>query len=122
MDVLELTEQIGSLTLLEAAQLTKQLEQRLGVSAQQAQTVIPANVTPTVAVEEQTEFAVVLENAGATKINVIKVIREITGLGLKEAKDKSENLPQTIKEGVSKADAAAIQEKLTAAGASVVVR
>ena len=109
-DLQQLEETIVGLSLLDAAALVKKLEERLGVSAAAA----PA--------EEKTEFSVVLTAAGANKINVIKAVREVTSLGLKEAKDLVDGAPKTVKEGVSKDEAAAIQKKFTEAGATVEVK
>ena len=107
-DLQVLEEQIVGLTLLDAAALVKKLEERWGVSA--------------AAVEEQTEFTVVLKDAGANKINTIKVVREVTALGLKEAKDLVDGAPKTLKEGVSKEEAETIKKKFADAGASVEVK
>ena len=110
-DLQQLEETIVGLSLLDAAALVKKLEERLGVSA--------AAAAP---VEEKTEFAVILTAAGANKINVIKAVREVTSLGLKEAKDLVDGAPKTVKEGISKDEAAAIQKKFTEAGATVEVK
>src|SRR6266446_4393877 len=110
-DINAIAEQIQGLTLLEASQLVKLLEEKLGVSA--------AAAAP---VEEKTEFTVVLTAAGANKINVIKAVREVTSLGLKEAKDLVDGAPKTVKEGVNKDEAEAIKKKFTDAGASVEVK
>jgi len=121
-----IVEQIKGLTLLEASQLVKKLEETFGVSAAAAAPVAVAGgggaAAPAAAAEEQTEFSVVLTAAGANKINVIKVVREVTSLGLKEAKDLVDAAPKAIKEGVTKDEAAAIQKKFVDAGASVEVR
>jgi large subunit ribosomal protein L7/L12 len=123
MDQESLAEQLGQLTGPQLVALTKELEKRWGVSATPTQ---PTGVLPTVPVAEappeQTEFSVVLEDAGATRITVIKEVRAVTGLGLKEAKDLVESLPKTIKEGIPKEEAEGIQAQLTQAGARVVVR
>ena len=123
-DINAIAEQIQGLTLLEASQLVKVLEERLGVSA--AAATVVAGAAPAAAaaapVEEQTEFNVILTAAGANKINVIKVVREVTSLGLKEAKDLVDGAPKAIKEGVSKDEAAAIQKKFVDAGATVEVK
>ena len=113
-------DQIKELTLLEASQLVKKMEETFGVSAAAA-AAAPAAAGPAVAapVEEQTEFNVILLAAGPNKINVIKVVREITGLGLKEAKDLVDGAPKAVKEGASKEEAEAVKTKLTDAGASV---
>ena len=103
---------------MEAAALVKELEEKWGVTAS-APVAAVAVAGPAAAAEEQTSFDVVLENAGANKINVIKAVREITGLGLKEAKEAVEGTPKTFKEGVSKEEAAEIEKKLKDAGATV---
>jgi len=116
-DVLEF---IGNLTVVELNELVKEFEEKFGVSAQP--TVVAGAVAAggdAGAAEEKTEFDVVLVDVGAKKINVIKAIRELTGLGLKEAKSAAEELPSKIKEGVSKEDAEAAKEKLEGAGAKV---
>jgi len=124
-DINAISEQIQGLTLLEASQLVKMLEEKLGVSAAAA-TVAAAPAAgggaAAAPVEEKTEFAVVLTAAGANKINVIKAVREVTSLGLKEAKDLVESAPATIKEGVSKDEAASIKKKFEEAGATVEVK
>lgn len=118
-----IVDQLKDLTLLEASNLVKMLEETFGVSAAAAAVAAApaagAGAAAAPAVEEQTEFTVVLAGAGANKINVIKVVREITGLGLKEAKDLVDGAPKPLKEGVSKEEAEAIKGKLTEAGASV---
>ena len=124
-DINTIAEQIQGLTLLEASQLVKLLEERLGVSAAAAAVAAaPAAGGGAAAapVEEKTEFAVVLTAAGANKINVIKVVREVTSLGLKEAKDLVDGAPKTVKEGVNKDEAEAIKKKFVDAGASVEVK
>lgn len=115
---------LGKLSVLELAQLTKDLEAAWGVSAAApvAAAAAPAAAAPAAAVEEKTEFDVVLKEAGANKIQVIKVVRELTGLGLKEAKDAVDGAPSTLKEGISKADADGMKSKLEAAGAKVEVK
>ena len=122
-DLAQLEESIVGLSLLEAAELVKKLESRLGVSAAAAAPVMVAGGGGAAAgaapAEEKTEFAVVLKEGGAKKIQVIKVVREITSLGLKEAKDAVDNVPSTIKEGVSKAEAEEIKKKLEEQGAVV---
>ncbi|MFN3813792.1 MAG: 50S ribosomal protein L7/L12 [Aquificaceae bacterium] len=119
----EMVEAIGNMTLLEVAELVKKLEEKFGVSATMVAAAPAAVTAPTTqAVEEKTEFDVVLKSAGANKINVIKVVREITGLGLKEAKDLVESAPKPVKEGVSKEDAESIKKKLEEAGAEVEVK
>jgi large subunit ribosomal protein L7/L12 len=124
-DINAIAEQIQGLTLLEASQLVKMLEEKLGVSAAAATVSAgPAGGGAAAApvVEEKTEFTVILTAAGANKINVIKAVREVTSLGLKEAKDLVDGAPKPIKEGITKDEAAAIQKKFTDAGASVEVK
>jgi len=125
-DINAIAEQIQGLTLLEASQLVKLLEEKLGVSAAAAAPVILAGggggAAAAPAAEEKTEFAVVLQAAGANKINVIKVVREVTSLGLKEAKDLVDGAPKPVKEGVSKEEAEAIKKKFVDAGATVEVK
>ena len=124
-DINAIAEQIQGLTLLEASQLVKLLEEKLGVSAAAAAVAVaPAGgaAAAAPAAEEKTEFTVVLTAAGANKINVIKVVREITSLGLKEAKDLVDGAPKPIKEGVSKDEAEAMKKKFVEAGASVEVK
>ena len=123
----KLVEEIKGLTLLEAADLVKRLEEVLGVSAAAAAPVVVAGAVAGgaaagAAAEEQTEFNVVLTAVGANKINVIKAVREVTSLGLKEAKDLVDGAPKPIKEGVSKEEAESIKKKFTEAGASVEVK
>jgi large subunit ribosomal protein L7/L12 len=125
-DINAIAEQIQGLTLLEASQLVKLLEEKLGVSAAAASVVAaPAGggggaAAP--AAEEKTEFTVVLTAAGANKINVIKAVREVTSLGLKEAKDMVDGAPKPIKEGVNKEEAETIKKKFVDAGATVEVK
>lgn len=123
-DINAIAEQIQGLTLLEASQLVKMLEEKLGVSAAAAVAVAApgAAAAAAPAAEEKTEFNVILTGAGANKINVIKVVREVTSLGLKEAKDLVDGAPKPIKEGVSKDEAAAIQKKFVEAGATVEIK
>ena len=127
-DLQQLEEQIVGLTLLDAAALVKKLEERLGVSAAAAAPVVMAGAAgagagaSTAPAEEKTEFAVVLTAVGANKINVIKAVREVTSLGLKEAKDLVDGAPKTVKEGVSKEEAENIKKKFTEAGATVEVK
>ena len=124
-DIQQLEEQIVSLSLLDAAQLVKKLEERLGVSAAAAAPVMMAGggaAAGAAPAEEKTEFAVVLTAAGANKINVIKAVREVTSLGLKEAKDLVDGAPKTVKEGVTKDEAESIKKKFTDAGATVEVK
>jgi large subunit ribosomal protein L7/L12 len=123
-DLAKLAEDLSALTVLEAAELTKMLEEKWGVSA--AAPVAVAAAAPGAAAAapaaEQTEFTVILKEASANKINVIKEVRAITGLGLKEAKDLVEGAPKTVKDGVSKDDAAKFKKQLEAAGAAVEVK
>src|SRR5438309_6124474 len=123
-DLQQLEDSIVGLSLLDAAQLVKKLEERLGVSAAAAAPVMVAGGGGAAAApaEEKTEFTVVLTGAGANKINVIKAVREVTSLGLKEAKDLVDGAPKPIKEGVSKEEAATIAKKFTDAGATVEVK
>jgi large subunit ribosomal protein L7/L12 len=122
-DLQQLEEQIVGLSLLDAAQLVKKLEERLGVSAAAAAPVMVAGGGAAAApAEEKTEFSVILTGAGANKINVIKAVREVTSLGLKEAKDLVDGAPKAIKENVSKEEAETIKKKFTEAGASVEVK
>lgn len=116
----QLIEEISAMTVLEMAELVKALEEKFGVSASApvAVAAVAGGAAP-VAAEEKTEFNVVLTNAGASKINVIKVVREVTGLGLKEAKDLVDGAPKTVKENVSKAEAEEMKKKLADAGATV---
>jgi large subunit ribosomal protein L7/L12 len=124
-DINAIADQIQGLTLLEASQLVKLLEEKLGVSAAAAAPVAVAagaGAAAAPAVEEKTEFNVILTAAGANKINVIKAVREVTSLGLKEAKDLVDGAPKPIKEGVSKDEAESIKKKFTEAGATVEVK
>ena len=124
-DLQQLEDQIVGLSLLDAAQLVKKLEERLGVSAAAAAPVVVAGGgagTGAGPEPEKTEFTVVLTGAGANKINVIKAVREVTSLGLKEAKDLVDGAPKPIKENVSKEEAETIKKKFTEAGASVEVK
>jgi large subunit ribosomal protein L7/L12 len=120
-DLANLVDQLSSLTVLEAAELSKLLEEKWGVSAAApvAAAAAPAAGAAAAPVEEQTEFTVVLKAAGDKKINVIKEIRTITGLGLKEAKDLVEGAPKTVKEGINKDEAEKIKKVLEEQGASV---
>ena len=113
---------VKGLTILELADLVKALEEEFGVSAAPVAAAAPAADAAAPAAEEKTEFDVVLKAAGAAKLNVIKAVREITGLGLKEAKDMVESAPKAVKEGVSKDEADKIAEQLKAAGAEVEVK
>jgi large subunit ribosomal protein L7/L12 len=123
-DINAIAEQIQGLTLLDASQLVKMLEEKLGVSAAAAAPAAAAAGPAAAAapVEEKTEFTVVLTAAGANKINVIKAVREVTSLGLKEAKDLVDGAPKAVKEGVSKEEAETIKKKFVDAGASVEVK
>ena len=118
-DLAKIAEDLSNLTVLEAAELSKMLEEKWGVSAAAPVAVAAAagGGAPAEAAEEKTEFDVVLEETGAQKINVIKEVRAITGLGLKEAKDLVEGAPKAVKEGISKGEAEEIVKKLTDAGA-----
>ena len=123
-DLANLVEQLSALTVLEAAELSKLLEEKWGVSAA-APVAVAAAAGPAAAAEpaeEQTEFDVVLKTVGANKINVIKVVRALTSLGLKEAKDLVDGAPKPIKEGVNKEEAETIKKKFTDAGATVEVK
>jgi large subunit ribosomal protein L7/L12 len=123
-DLTKLVDELSNLTVLEAAELAKMLEEKWGVSAAAAVAVAaaPGAGAAAAAVEEQTEFTVMLAAAGDKKIEVIKEVRAITGLGLKEAKDLVEAAPKAVKEGVSKDEAAKLQKQLEAAGAKVEVK
>jgi large subunit ribosomal protein L7/L12 len=122
----KIVEEVKGLSLLEASELVKKLEEVLGVSAAAAAPVVVAGAAAPAAgaapVEEQTEFTVMLTTVGANKINVIKAVREVTSLGLKEAKDLVDGAPKPIKEGVNKEEAEAIKKKFTEAGATVEVK
>ena len=113
---------VKGLTILELADLVKALEEEFGVSAAPVAAVAAPGAAAAAPVEEKTEFDVILKAAGASKLNVIKVVRELTGLGLKDAKDLVEGAPKTIKEGVAKDEADKIAEQLKAAGAEVEVK
>jgi large subunit ribosomal protein L7/L12 len=126
-DINAIADQIQGLTLLEASQLVKLLEEKLGVSAAAAAPMMVAGgggaaAAAAPAAEEKTEFTVILTAAGANKINVIKAVREVTSLGLKEAKDLVDGAPKPVKEGVSKDEAEAIKKKFVDAGATVEVK
>jgi large subunit ribosomal protein L7/L12 len=128
-DLQQLEESIVSLSLLEAAELVKKLESRLGVSAAAAAPIMMAGggagagaAAGAAPAEEKTEFTVVLKEVGANKINVIKAVREVTSLGLKEAKELVDGAPKNVKEGVSKEEAENIKKKFTEAGATVEVK
>jgi large subunit ribosomal protein L7/L12 len=124
-DLQQIEDQIVGLSLLDAAALVKKLEERLGVSAAAAAPMMMAGgggAAAAAPAEEKTEFTVVLKDVGANKINVIKAVREVTSLGLKEAKDLVDGAPKTIKEGVSKDEAENIKKKFAEAGAAVEVK
>jgi large subunit ribosomal protein L7/L12 len=123
-DLSKLVDELSALTVLEAAELSKLLESKWGVSAAApvAAAAAPVAAAAAAPVEEQTEFTVILDKMGDKKINVIKEIRTITGLGLKEAKDLVEGAPKTVKEGVNKDEAAKIKKMLEEQGASVVIK
>ena len=118
----QILELVKGLTILELADLVKALEEEFGVSAAPVAVAAAPGAAAAPAAEEKTEFDVILKNAGASKLNVIKVVRELTGLGLKDAKDLVEAAPKAIKEGVSKEEADKIAEQLKAAGAEVEVK
>ena len=118
----QIMEAIESMTVLELSELVKALEEKFGVSASAPVAVAAAAPAAAAAAEEQTEFDVILTAAGASKINVIKVVREVTGLGLKEAKELVDGAPKAVKEKISKADADALKAKLEEVGASVEVK
>ena len=120
--ITNLFEEIKTLTILEMNELVTMLEEEFGVSAAAPVAVAGAAGAAAPAAEEKTEFDVVLKSFGAKKLDVIKVVRELTGLGLKEAKEMVEGAPKTVKEGASKEDAEAIKAKLTAAGAEVEIK
>jgi large subunit ribosomal protein L7/L12 len=124
LDKAQILDAIGNMSVLDLSQLIKDMEEKFGVSA--AATAVaaaaPAAGAAAPAVEEQTEFSVVLTEAGANKVNTIKIVREITGLGLKEAKDLVDGAPKAVKEGVNKADAEAVAKKLNDGGAKAVIK
>ena len=120
--ITNILEEIKSLTIIELADLVKAVEEEFGVSAAAPVGVVAAGAAPAAAVEEKTEFDVVLKAAGASKLNVIKVVRELTGLGLKDAKDLVESAPKTIKEGIAKDEAESVKKALEEAGAEVEVK
>lgn len=123
-DLTKLVDELSTLTVLEAAELSKLLEEKWGVSAAApvAAAAAPAGGAPAAVVEEQTEFTVILAKTGEKKINVIKEVRTITGLGLKEAKDLVEGAPKPVKEGVNKEDAAKFKKMLEEQGATVEIK
>jgi len=119
----EILDKISSMTVLELSELIKAMEEKFGVSAAAAVAVAaPAGAAAAAPAEEQTEFTVMLTGIGENKVNVIKAVRELTGLGLKEAKDLVDGAPKAVKEGVSKADAEAAKKKLEEAGGKVEVK
>ena len=118
----QILELVKGLTILELADLVKALEEEFGVSAAPVAVAAAPGAAAAPAAEEKTEFDVILKNAGASKLNVIKVVRELTGLGLKDAKDLVEAAPKTLKEGVSKEEADKIAEQITAAGGEVEIK
>ncbi len=118
----KIVEELSALTVLEAAELSKKLEEAWGVSAAAPVAVAAAGAAPAAAAEEKTEFDVVMTGFGDKKLNVIKAVREITGLGLKEAKDMVEGVPQKVKEGVSKEEADKVAAALQEAGATVEIK
>lgn len=118
----EILESIASMTVLELSELIKEMEEKFGVSAAAAVSVAAAPVSAAPAAEEQTEFTVILTSAGESKVNVIKVVRAVTGLGLKEAKDLVDGAPKPVKEGISKEDAEALKKQLTEAGAGCEIK
>ena len=120
-DLAKLVDELSGLTVLEAAELSKMLEEKWGVSAA-APVAVAAAGAPAAAAEEKTAFDVILTGAGAQKINVIKVVRELTGLGLKEAKDLVEGAPKPVKTGVAKEEAETMKKKLIEVGATVEVK
>jgi large subunit ribosomal protein L7/L12 len=122
-DLQSIAENLSSLTVMEAAQLVKMLEEKWGVSAAAPVAAVVAGApVAAAAAEEQTEFEVILKDVGENKINVIKVVREVTSLGLKEAKDLVDGAPKTVKEGVTKEDAEGMKKKFEAVGAKVEIK
>jgi len=118
----QIIESVATMSVLELSELIKKFEEKFGVSAAAPVAVMAGGAAPAAAAEEKTEFNVVLTDGGANKINVIKEVRAITGLGLKEAKDLVEGAPKSVKEGVSKADAETLKKQLEAAGAKVDIK
>jgi len=118
----EILEAIGNMSVLELSQLIKEMEDKFGVSAAAATVSVAAPAAAAAAAEEKTEFTVILVAAGENKVNSIKAVREVTGLGLKEAKDLVDGAPKPVKEGISKADAEALKKKLEEAGAKVEIK
>ena len=121
-DLAKIVDELSGLTVLEAAELSKMLEEKWGVSAAAPVAMAAAGAPAAAAVEEKTAFDVILAAVGAQKINVIKVVRELTGLGLKEAKDLVEGAPKPVKTGVAKEEAETMKKKLAEAGATVEVK
>jgi len=121
-DLAKIVDDLSNLTVLEAADLAKMLEEKWGVSAAAAVAVAAAPGAAAPAAEEQTEFTVNLTNSGASKVNVIKVVRAVTGLGLKEAKDLVDGAPKAVKEGISRADADAIAKQIIEAGGTAEIK
>jgi large subunit ribosomal protein L7/L12 len=121
-DLAKMVDELSGLTVLEAAELSKMLEEKWGVSAAAPVAMAAAGAPAAAAVEEKTAFDVILAAVGAQKINVIKVVRELTGLGLKEAKDLVEGAPKPVKTGVAKEEAETMKKKLAEAGATVEVK
>ncbi len=118
----EILDAIAGMTVLDLSELIKEMEEKFGVSAAAAAVAVAAPAAAGAAAEEQTEFTVMLNSAGEKKVEVIKVVRAATGLGLKEAKDLVDGAPKAVKEGVTKADADALKKQLEEAGASVEVK
>jgi large subunit ribosomal protein L7/L12 len=118
----EILETISNMTVMEIVELIEQMEEKFNVSAAAAAVAVAAPAAAAAAAEEQTEFTVVMKGFGDNKVNVIKVVRAITGLGLKEAKDLVEGAPSTVKEGVSKAEADDLKKQLEEAGASIEIK
>lgn len=118
----EILESIANMTVLELSELIKEMEEKFGVSAAAAVAVAAAPAAAAAVVEEQTEFSVILTAAGDNKVNVIKVVRAVTGLGLKEAKDLVDGAPKTVKEGISKEDAESLKKQLVEAGAGCEIK
>ena len=114
----EILDAIANMTVLELSELIKMMEEKFGESAAAAAVAVAAPAAAAAAAEEQTEFSVILTSAGDNKVNVIKVVRAVTGLGLKEAKDLVDGAPKVVKEGIAKADAEAIRKQFTEAGAT----
>jgi large subunit ribosomal protein L7/L12 len=121
-DLQTIADNLSSLTVMEAAQLVKMLEEKWGVSAAAPVAVAAVAGAPVAAAEEKIEFEVILKEVGENKINVIKVVREVTSLGLKEAKDLVDGAPKTVKEGITKDDAEAMKKKFEAVGAKVEIK